>query len=88
MTLKRYNGSMSTLTEKTTIYLDPIVKKFVQHKAVAEDRSVSDIINEYFADMMEDLSDIQEIRKRRNEPTASFEEIMHDLGITYEQLRS
>lgn len=79
---------MSDLTERTTIYLNPSVKKFVQHKAIAEGRSVSDIINDYFADMMEDLEDLKEIEKRRGEPTVSFEAVMDELGLTYEQLRS
>lgn len=78
---------MSNLTEKTTIYLDPTVKKFVQHKAVAEGRSVSDVVNDYFADMMEDLEDIKEIHKRRNESTVPFEVVLRDLGLTYDDLR-
>ena len=79
--------TMSQLNAKTTIYLDPSVKKFVQHKAVAEGRSVSEIINDYFADMMEDLEDIREIEKRRNEPTVPFEKVLQELGLTYEDLR-
>ncbi|HUD06940.1 MAG TPA: hypothetical protein VMR34_03575 [Candidatus Saccharimonadales bacterium] len=79
---------MSNLTEKTTIYLNPYVKKFIRHKAVAEDRSVSDVINEYFAEMLEDLDDIKEVERRRDEPTVPFEEVLKDLGITYEQLRN
>ncbi len=79
---------MSKLSEKTTIYLNPSVKKFIKHKAVAEGSSVSDIINEHFADMLEDLDDLKEIERRRNEPSVPFEEVLKDLGITYEQLRS
>ena len=79
---------MSKLSEKTTVYLNPYVKKFIQHKAVAEGRSVSDIINDQFADMLEDLEDLQEVEKRRNEPSIPFEEVLRDLGITYDQLRS
>ncbi len=79
---------MSKLSEKTTVYLNPFVKKFIQHKAVAEGRSVSDIINDQFADMLEDLEDLQEVEKRRNEPSIPFEEVLRDLGITYDQLRS
>lgn len=78
---------MSQLSRKTTIYLEPTVKKFIQHKAVAEGRSVSDIINEQFADMVEDLSDIQVVKKRRGEATVPFETVLHDLGLTYDQLR-
>lgn len=79
---------MSSLTEKTTIYLNPYVKKFIRHKAVTEGRSVSDIINESFEDMLEDLEDIKEVEKRRDEPSVAFEEVLKDLGLTYDDLRS
>ena len=79
---------MSSLSSKTTIYLNPKVKKFIQHKAVEEDRSVSDVINDQFADMLEDLEDLKTIRKRRNEPSISFDNALKELGLTYDQLRS
>jgi len=79
--------TMSKLSEKTTIYLNPHVKKFVQHKAVAEGRSVSELVNDYFADMLEDLEDVKELQKRRKEPTVPFEEVLKDLGLTYDDLR-
>ena len=79
---------MSNLSQKTTIYLNPYVKKFMQHKAVAEGRSVSEIINEIFEDMLEDLEDIKEVEKRRNEPSVPFEEVLKELGLTYDDLRS
>ncbi|MDQ5969950.1 MAG: CopG family transcriptional regulator, partial [Patescibacteria group bacterium] len=40
---------MSKLADRTTVYLDPVVKKFLQHKAIAEGGSVSEIINDHFA---------------------------------------
>lgn len=79
---------MSQLSEKTTIYLSPYVKKFIQHKAVAEARSVSEIINENFEDMLEDLNDIKEVEKRRGEPSVPFEEVLKELGLTYDDLRN
>lgn len=79
---------MSDLSAKTTIYLNPVVKRFIQHKAVAEGRSVSDVINDSFEDMLEDLQDIKEIERRRGEPTVSFDEVLKDLGLTYDDLRS
>ncbi len=79
---------MSNLSEKTTIYLNPSVKKFLQHKAVAENRSVSEIINEEFADMLEDLEDIKEIEKRRGEPTIALEKALKEIGLTYDDLRN
>lgn len=79
---------MSNLSAKTTIYLDPQVKKFLQHKAIAESRSLSEIINDEFADMLEDLEDIKTIEQRRGEATVSFEQVLRESGLTYEQLRS
>jgi len=79
---------MSNLSERTTIYLNPSVKKFLKHKAVAESRSLSDVINDQFANMLEDLSDIKAIEDRRNEKAVPFEEVLHDLGLTYDQLQS
>ncbi len=78
----------SRLTQKTTIYLNPYVKKFIQHKAVAENRSVSELINDEFADMLEDLADVKEAEKRKGEPTVPFEVVLRDLGLTYDDLRS
>jgi hypothetical protein len=79
---------MSTLSAKTTIYLNPIVKEFIQHKAVADQASVSKIINDHFADMLEDLDDIKEISKRRKEPTVSFDGVLKGLGLTYDDLQN
>lgn len=79
---------MSQLTAKTTVYLNPNVKKFIRHKAVADNLSVSELINDYFADMLEDLDDVKEIEKRRQETVVSFDEVLTDLGMTYDDLRS
>jgi hypothetical protein len=78
---------MSILSERTTVYLNPKVKRFIQHKAVAEGHSVSTIVNDYFADMLEDLDDIRELKRRREESTVSFDEVLQDLGLTYNDLR-
>lgn len=88
ITLRRYTKNVSNLSAKTTIYLNPSVKKFIQHKAVAEGRSVSDIINENFEDMLEDLYDLKEAEKRRNETSVPFDDVLKDLGLTYDDLRS
>lgn len=78
---------MNDLTAKTTIYLNPLVKRYLQHKAIEEDTSVSDLINDYFADMLEDLGDAKEIKKRRLEPTIPFEQVLRESGLTYDDLR-
>lgn len=79
---------MSNLNQRTTVYLNPYVKKFIQHKAITEGRSLSAVINEQFADMVEDLDDMKEIEKRRSEPAVPFEVALQELGLTYEQLRN
>ena len=79
---------MTNLTEKTTIYLTPRTKKFILHKAVSEGRSASNIINDTLEDMLEDLEEIREIQKRRNESSISFEDALQELGLTYDDLRS
>lgn len=79
---------MSSTREKTTIYLNPRVKKFIQHKAVEERSSLSEVINDYFADMLEDLDDLQDIESRRGEPTVSFDDVLKRAKLTYEDLRS
>ena len=76
--------SMSTTTEKTTIYLNPVVKRFVQHQAIEENRSMSDVINDY----QEDFEDIKLVKERRAEPTETFEAVLKDVGLTYDDLRS
>ena len=75
------------LSQKTTIYLNPYVKKYIQHRAIAENRSISELINDEFADMLEDLEDLKEIEKRRGEPTVPFEVVLRELGLTYDDLR-
>ncbi len=79
---------MSNLSDKTTIYLNPSVKRFLQHKAVTERRSVSEIINEEFADMLDDLDDLKEIDNRRNEDVVPFEAVLNELGLTYDDLQN
>lgn len=78
---------MSNLSAKTTIYLEPSVKKFLKHKAVAESRSLSDVINEQFADMLEDLHDIKTVESRKNDDTVPFDEVLEGLGLTYADLQ-
>jgi len=79
---------MSILSDKTTIYLSPSVKKFIKHKAVAEGSSVSEIINDYFQDMVEDLDDVADISNRRSEQTVPLKQVLKELSLTYDDLQS
>lgn len=78
---------MSTTSDKTTIYLNPVVKKFLQHKAVEEDTSISDLINERIEEEMTEQKLGALLEKRSKELTLSFEDMMKELGLTYEDLR-
>lgn len=46
---------MSKLSEKTTIYLEPHVKKFLQLLAVRRSKALSELINNHFADQMSEF---------------------------------
>lgn len=78
---------MSQTSEKTTIYLNPYVKKFIQHKAVEEGTSISSIINDFFAKKIAKLDDKSELAARRKEPTVSFDKVLEEMGLSYEDLR-
>lgn len=79
---------MSDNSAKTTIYLNPQVKKFLQHKSIEEQTSMSEIINSYFADMLLDLDDINTIKQRRTEESVSFDEVLASAGLTYDDWQS
>ncbi len=59
---------MSTTVEKTTIYLNPYVKKFLKLKAANENSTLSKIINEEFADLLEDMEDAYELAQCKTDP--------------------
>ena len=73
--------------DKTTIYLNPLVKKFLQHKAVEEEASISELINERFELEMQELGFRKEIEKSLKEPRISFDEALAECGLTYADLR-
>jgi CRP-like cAMP-binding protein len=78
---------MSQTNEKTTIYLNPYVKKFIQHKAIEENTSISSIINDLFARKLSALNERAELSVRRKEPTVPFDKVLAEMGLSYEDLR-
>ena len=78
---------MNTAVAKTTIYLTPMVKKYLQHKAVEEDTSISDLVNERIEEEMASDKLVALVKKAEREPTLSFEEALSECGLTYEDLR-
>ena len=66
---------MATKTKRSTIYLEETLHKALRLKAAEIDASMSDIVNDALrATFSEDASDIEDIRKRQNERTASFDD--------------
>lgn len=71
---------MSDTTEKTTIYLDPQVKKGVQYYALRDNTSLSQIINTQLEEYIEDMTDVAEVAKRMKHPEfVPWEEVKRQL---------
>jgi predicted DNA-binding protein len=82
--------SMKTINEKTTIYLDPKVKKSVQYYALRNASSLSAIINERLFEYLEDMADIsalEEARKSKDE-YEPMEKFVSELGLDFDEIRS
>ncbi len=88
MTSRRYNGSMKSANEKTTLYLDPRVKRAVQFYALRERRSLSSIVEEKLLDYLEDMSDIEAVKATEGEPAYSFEEVAKALGLSLDEIQT
>lgn len=79
---------MNKVSEKTTLYIDPQVKKLVQFYALRDNRSLSAIVNEKLAEYLEDMADAASIESRKNEPTAGFEQVVKELGLSLNDIQN
>jgi hypothetical protein len=70
---------MSNLSERTTIYLNPYVKKFLQLKALQESRSVSQLVNERFSEALKEFEDLKTLEKKRGESLIEWDSIKAEL---------
>jgi predicted DNA-binding protein len=71
---------MSTLSKRSTIYLDPALHKALRMKSVETSRSMSDLINEIVKEALaEDAEDLSAFDERANEPLISYEEMVKRL---------
>jgi len=70
---------MSNLSARTTIYLNPYVKKFLQLKAVQESRSVSQLVNERFTVVMKEFEELKTLEAKRGEQLIEWESIKTEL---------
>ena len=71
---------MTTLTKRTTVYLEENLHQALRVKAAVSNRSISELINEMIRDgLVEDAEDLQAFREREAEPVMSYEALLQDL---------
>jgi hypothetical protein len=71
---------MSTLSKRSTIYLDPFLHKALRLKALETSQSMSEIINEALKEALsEDAKDLAVFDERASEPLMSYEQMVKRL---------
>jgi len=71
---------MSTLSKRSTIYLDPALHQALKIKSLETSRSMSDIINDAVKEALaEDAEDLAVFDKRQDEPLISYEDMVKRL---------
>ena len=71
---------MSTLSKRSTIYLDPVLHQALKIKSLETSRSMSDIINDAVKEALaEDAEDLAVFDKRQDEPLISYEDMVKRL---------
>ncbi|MFP3999849.1 MAG: CopG family transcriptional regulator [Desulfobacterales bacterium] len=71
---------MTTLSKRSTIYLDPSLHQALRIKALETSRSMSEIINEAVKEALaEDAEDLAIFDERHDEPLISYEQMVKRL---------
>ncbi len=71
---------MTTLSKRSTIYLDPALHQALRLKALETSRSMSEIINEAVKEALaEDAEDLAAFDERVDEPLISYEQMVKKL---------
>ncbi len=71
---------MTSLTKRTTIYLEEELHRALRLKAAVTERSISKLVNEMIREgLLEDAEDLQSFRDRANDPVISYETLLQDL---------
>ena len=71
---------MSTLSKKSTIYLDPDLHKALRLKSMETSQSISAVINDAIRlSLAEDEEDLAAFQERANDPIISFESALEEL---------
>jgi hypothetical protein len=66
---------MTTLTKRTTVYLEPDLHKALRLKSVATSRSVSDLLNDAVrGELAVDAVDLATLDARKHAPAIGFED--------------
>jgi plasmid stability protein len=71
---------MSSLTKRSTVYLDPELHRALRIKAAETERSVSELVNEAVKyALIEDSLDLNSFEERKDEPLVRFEDVLKKL---------
>ena len=71
---------MSSLTKRSTVYLDPELHRALRIKAAETERSVSELVNEAVKyALIEDSIDLKAFEERKDEPLVRFEDVLKKL---------
>jgi hypothetical protein len=71
---------MPQLSQRSTVYFDPDMHKALRLKAVEENRSISEIVNEAIALLTsEDAEDIAAVDARAGAPSISYADFVQSL---------
>jgi hypothetical protein len=66
--------------KRATVYFDPEVHKALRLRAVANDQSISDMVNDAVkASLAEDAIDLASFDKRRRERSVSFDSFVQSM---------
>ena len=71
------------IKKRTTVYLPDKLIKLLKVRAIKNNQSVSDYINQVVSrELLEEEEDLADIQKILKEPTVPFEQLLKDLNIT------
>ncbi len=71
---------MTTLTKRSTVYLEPALHRALRLKSIETSRSLSDLLNDAVrSELAEDADDLGIFDARKNEPTVPFEDFVKEL---------
>ena len=69
-----------TATKRATVYLEPEVHRALRLRAAANDRSISDMVNDAVkAALAEDAEDLESFDRRKAERSVSFESFVRGM---------